>query len=54
MPDTAELEKLREIAFDCKNPCETIPYRVRSPAEQDIVNTFQAIEKATVAHDAAE
>jgi hypothetical protein len=55
-PDAAELEKFREIAkfLDCKNPCETIPYRVRSPAEQDIVNTFQAIEKATVAHDAAE
>jgi hypothetical protein len=55
-PDAAELEKLREIAkfLDCKNPCETIPYRVRSPAEQDIVNTFQLIEKATVAHDAAE
>jgi hypothetical protein len=55
-PDAAELEKLREIAkfLDCKNPCETIPYRVRSPAEQDIVNTFQMIEKATVAHDAAE
>jgi hypothetical protein len=45
-----------EIAkfFDCKNPCETIPYRVRSPAEQDIVNTFQAIEMATYAHDADE
>jgi Domain of unknown function (DUF4440) len=55
-PDAAELEKLREIAkfLDCKNPCETIPYRVRSPAEQDIVNAFQLIEKATVAHDAAE
>ena len=55
-PDAAELEKLREIAkfLDCKNPCETIPYRVRSPAEQDIVNSFQAIEKAAVGHDAAE
>jgi hypothetical protein len=39
---------------DCKNPCQTIPYRVRSPAEQDIVNSFQAIEKAAVGHDAAE
>ena len=55
-PDAAEQEKLREIAkfLDCKNPCETIPYRVRSPAEQDIVNTFQAIERATVARDADE
>jgi hypothetical protein len=40
--------------YDCKNPCQTIPYRVRSPAEQDIVNSFQAIEKAAVAHDAAD
>ena len=31
-----------------------IPYRVRSPAEQDIVTSFQAIEKAIVAHDAGE
>jgi uncharacterized protein DUF4440 len=40
--------------YDCKNPCQTIPYRVRSPAEQDIVSSFQAIEKAVVGHDAAE
>ena len=38
--------------IECRNPCQTIPYRVRSPAEQDIVLTFQAIEKAVVAHDA--
>src|SRR5580692_6782652 len=40
--------------YTCANPCQTIPYRVRSPAEQDIVNSFQAIEKAAVGHDAAE
>jgi ketosteroid isomerase-like protein len=54
-PATPEEAGLRgELAkvFDCKNPCETIPYRVRSPAEQDIVNTFQAIAKAAFAHDA--
>lgn len=52
----AESELRSELAklFDCKNPCETIPYRVRSPAEQDIVNTFQAIEKATFVRDADE
>jgi hypothetical protein len=42
------------IPYDCKNPCQTIPYRVRSLAEQDIVNSFQAIEKAAVGHDADE
>jgi hypothetical protein len=38
--------------YDCKNPCQTIPYRVRSPAEQDIVTAFQAIEKAAIGHNA--
>jgi Domain of unknown function (DUF4440) len=41
-------------AAECKNPCETIPYRVRSPTEQDIINSFQAIAKAVTAHDAGE
>src|ERR1700682_3716994 len=40
--------------YDCKNPCQTIPYRVRSPAEQDIVNSFQATEGGAGGRDAAE
>jgi len=40
--------------YECKNPCQAIAYRVRSPAEQDIINSFQAIEKASVGHDAEE
>jgi hypothetical protein len=40
--------------YACKNPCQAFPYRVRSPAEQDVVNTFQAIQRARVAHDADE
>jgi hypothetical protein len=40
--------------YECKNPCQAIPYRVRSPAEQDVVNSFQAVEKAFIAHDADE
>ena len=40
--------------YECKNPCETIPYRVRSPAEQDVITTFQYIQKAAVAHNADE
>jgi Domain of unknown function (DUF4440) len=39
---------------DCKNPCQTMPYRVRSPAEQDVINSFLALEKANIAHDADE
>lgn len=41
-------------AAECKNPCQTIPYRVRSPAEQDVINSFQALAKAEVARDAEE
>ncbi len=37
---------------ECNNPCQTIPYRVRSTAEQDIVNTLQMVVKAIVAHNA--
>jgi ketosteroid isomerase-like protein len=40
--------------YECKNPCQTIPYRVRSAAEQEIITTFQAIAKAIVVHDADE
>jgi uncharacterized protein DUF4440 len=41
-------------AVECTNPCQTMPYRVRSPAEQDVLNSFLAIEKASIAHDAQE
>jgi len=41
-------------ANECTNPCQTTPYRVRSPAEQDVLNSFLAFEKASIAHDAQE
>jgi hypothetical protein len=41
-------------AIECTNPCQTVPYRVRSPAEQDVLNSFLAIEKASIAHNAQE
>jgi len=53
--DSAALEKtLQDFAksYECNNPCQTIPYRVRSSAEQDIVNAYQALDKATIARDA--
>jgi len=40
--------------YECDNPCKTIRYRVRSPAEQGVVSTYQTIMKAIVAHDAGE
>ena len=36
----------------CDNPCNTIPYRVRSAAELDVARTYQTITKAVAAHDA--
>ena len=39
--------------YECDNPCKTVPYRVRSAAEQDVIATFQTIMKAIVAHDAS-
>jgi Domain of unknown function (DUF4440) len=38
--------------YECKNPCETIPYRVRSPAEQEVITALQDVAKAAVAHNA--
>jgi hypothetical protein len=40
--------------YECKNPCDTIPYRVRSPAEQDVITALQQITKAAVARNADE
>jgi Domain of unknown function (DUF4440) len=39
-------------AHACDNPCNTIPYRVRSAAEQDVARTYQTITKAIAARDA--
>jgi hypothetical protein len=36
----------------CENPCKRIPYQPKTPAEQDIVTAFQAIESAVVDNDA--
>jgi Domain of unknown function (DUF4440) len=41
-------------SYECKNPCQAIPYRVRSAAEQEVINAFQTVMKAIVAHDANE
>jgi Domain of unknown function (DUF4440) len=51
-PDTEA--KADAKPYECKNPCETIPYRVRSPAEQDVITTFQDIVKSALAHNADE
>jgi Domain of unknown function (DUF4440) len=53
-PAAAAVQQADAKPSECKNPCLAIPYRVRSPAEQDIINSFQALEKAVIAHDADE
>jgi hypothetical protein len=50
----AQASAREDKAIECTNPCQTMPYRVRSPAEQDVLNSFLAIEKASIAHDAQE
>jgi hypothetical protein len=53
MPATAPPPSGKETSFgECRNPCQTMPYRVRSQAEQEVLNSFLAIEKASIAHDA--
>jgi len=51
---TAEAPIGNGKSAECNNPCRAIPYRVRSPAEQDVLNSFFALERARIAHDAAE
>jgi hypothetical protein len=53
-PGEPDVPGVQASVYACKNPCVAIPYRVRSPAEQEVVNAFQAIQKARVAHDAEE
>jgi hypothetical protein len=54
LPDTPEAPGIEAKLYECKNPCQTIPYRVRSPAAQYIENAFLAIDNAAIAHDDAE
>ena len=51
---TADVRADGGKATECNNPCQTIPYRVRSSAEQDVLNSFLALEKARIAYDATE
>ena len=38
----------------CENPCKSVPYRPKTPAEKDVVASYVALESAAVAHNAAE
>ncbi|HEX4411917.1 MAG TPA: nuclear transport factor 2 family protein [Xanthobacteraceae bacterium] len=56
-PETAnepDVPGVNAASYECKNPCQTIPYRVRSPAEQEVINTFQTLSRAAADRDATE
>jgi Domain of unknown function (DUF4440) len=38
----------------CENPCKSVPYRPKTPGEKDVVASYEALETAAVAHNAAD
>jgi len=39
---------------ECKNPCETVPFEPRSSAEREVIQAYQAVERAVTAHNSSE
>jgi uncharacterized protein DUF4440 len=37
----------------CENPCNTVPFRPRSEDEREVIQAYQAVERAVAAHDSA-
>jgi hypothetical protein len=37
----------------CDNPCKSVPYKPKTAAEKDVVVSYEGLESAAVAHDAA-
>ena len=37
----------------CENPCNAVPFHPRSNDERDVIQTYQAVERAVTAHDSA-
>lgn len=35
----------------CENPCNSVPFHARNAVEQDVIHTYQAVERAVTAHD---
>jgi len=40
------------VAADCENPCRTVPYRPETPAKEEVLKAYQAVETAVTSHDA--
>lgn len=39
------------VTADCENPCRTLPYAARNPAERDAIASWQALEHAVASGD---
>jgi hypothetical protein len=37
----------------CENPCNTVPFQPRSEDEREVIQAYQAVERAVAAHDSA-
>ncbi len=37
----------------CDNPCNTVPFHPQNGDERDVIQTYQAVERAVTAHDSA-
>lgn len=37
----------------CENPCNTVPFHPRTNDERDVIQTYQAVERAVTAHDSS-
>jgi hypothetical protein len=37
----------------CENPCNTVPFQPQNEDEREVIQTYQAVERAVTAHDSA-
>ena len=38
---------------ECENPCNTVPFQPQTEDERDVIQAYQAVERAVTAHDSA-
>jgi ketosteroid isomerase-like protein len=40
-------------SVECENPCKTVPFTPKNDAEREVIESYQAVERAVTAHDSA-
>lgn len=45
---------LEQGSAACKNPCEVVPFQPRTEDERDVIQAYQAVERAVTAHNSRE